>query len=202
MISYSIKLDSTKALGPPDNSALWVDGCDKNCAGCIYKAAHMGKVIKQTPEELAKFFINAGAPGIVISGGEPFLQAQQLYEMLVKIKERIDRYGVIVYSGNTYNELVEKAKADEGVKNLLSVTDVLIDGAYVDELNDDKRRFVGSSNQNVVKLSSFYSQEYLDEIYCYGERIVEFNVFFDTAIVTGVPTREQYKEIIEQTQEA
>ncbi len=45
----------------------------------------------------------------------------------------------------------------EGLAELLKYTDVLIDGEYIDELYDESRGIVGSSNQKIHFLTSFYN---------------------------------------------
>lgn len=89
--------------------------------------------------------------GITISGGEPFLQAPALAELIGLVRERED-LGVICYTGRTYEELRESIEAQP----LLEVIDLLIDGPYVLEL-DDGLPLRGSSNQRLVHLSGRYS---------------------------------------------
>ena len=45
----------------------------------------------------------------------------------------------------------------EGLAELLEYTDVLIDGEYIDELYDESRGIVGSSNQKIHFLTNFYN---------------------------------------------
>ena len=55
---------------------------------------------------------------------------------------------VWIYSGYTYEELLERAK------NILNYVDILVDGRYVDELKDYKLKFRGSSNQRVIDVQN------------------------------------------------
>ena len=68
---------------------------------------------------------------------------------------------MILFSGYTLEEILEDNF--EGSKDLLSYTDVLIDGEYIDELYDESRGFIGSSNQVVYFLIDFYTQEDFDK---------------------------------------
>lgn len=45
----------------------------------------------------------------------------------------------------------------EGLAELLKYTDVLIDGEYIDELYDESRGIVGSSNQEIHFFTNFYN---------------------------------------------
>ncbi len=71
--------------------------------------------------------------------------------------------GVIVYTGYLYEDL----QKDESAKKLLSQIDLLIDGPYIQEL-DDHMSLRGSSNQRVISLTDRY-KEHLNE-YGTGKR--------------------------------
>src|SRR5437870_6810731 len=58
---------------------------------------------------------------------------------------------VMVFSGYTLEEL--KAMCEPAVTDLLAHTDILVDGPYVRELPETRRRWIGSSNQRVHFLS-------------------------------------------------
>lgn len=60
---------------------------------------------------------------------------------------------VVTYTGYTYEQLLEMSKTDEGVKDLLEVTDILIDGPYVEEKRDLDLKYRGSSNQRIIILN-------------------------------------------------
>jgi anaerobic ribonucleoside-triphosphate reductase activating protein len=46
--------------------------------------------------------------------------------------------------------LCESEKNTEDTKELISLFDVLVDGAYVEELKDIRLKFRGSANQRVI----------------------------------------------------
>jgi len=110
------------------------------------------KRILLTPEELSKDIIYTDdIDGVTISGGEPFLQARNLLRLIELVRSQ-KNLGFILYSGYT---LAELRKMNNHVNRLLESIDVLIDGEYIEELNDDKG-LRGSSNQNVIFLSNRY----------------------------------------------
>lgn len=146
-------------LGPGDRFVIWVQGCNRNCPGCIAESSHAaGDGFRMTPAALALEILLSGAEGITISGGEPFLQAEALADTVVRVRRKKD-LGVIVYTGYLYEELSSVPGADR----LLAVTDLLIDGPYVREL-DDGLSLRGSSNQRVLPLTG----RYLDALGLYG----------------------------------
>ena len=58
------------------------------------------------------------------------------------------------YTGFVFDEktglLKESNKNTEWTKKLISYFDVLVDGAYIEELKDIRLKFRGSSNQRVI----------------------------------------------------
>jgi anaerobic ribonucleoside-triphosphate reductase activating protein len=86
--------------------------------------------------------------GVTFSGGEPFVQAAELAEVALAAHQA--GWDVVSYTGYTYEELLENN--DDGVKTLLSVSDILIDGRYVHERKSLKLQFRGSSNQRIIDM--------------------------------------------------
>jgi anaerobic ribonucleoside-triphosphate reductase activating protein len=139
-------------------------------------------------EELADALIRFGGEGVTVSGGEPFAQAEAVARVISLVRREID-YGVIVYSGYTFEELSERAGSDGNIARLLGEIDILIDGPYVAEL-DDGRPYRGSSNQRILPLTGRYDSV-LDSYYnesC-GRR-TEINIGLSGFTLTGVPSAE------------
>ncbi|MBR4513774.1 MAG: radical SAM protein [Lachnospiraceae bacterium] len=139
-----------KTLGPGDRIGIWVAGCQKNCPGCISPELQnkaYGRCF--STEAIMKVLMPYLSPGvgITLSGGEPFLYASGVARLL----DELNRYtkDVIVFTGYTIEELT--AMNDHEVERVLSYTGLLVDGAYIDELNDGKG-MRGSTNQKFVVL--------------------------------------------------
>ena len=62
---------------------------------------------------------------------------------------------VLVFTGYTYEELV--SMSNHSVDTLLKDTDLLVDGAFIQEEYDTERDWVGSKNQKVHFLSNAYN---------------------------------------------
>jgi anaerobic ribonucleoside-triphosphate reductase activating protein len=88
--------------------------------------------------------------GVTFSGGEPFLQADELAEVAQAAHEK--EWDVVTYTGFTYEELI--ADNNGGVKALLSASDILIDGKYIHELRSASLQFRGSSNQRIIDVAA------------------------------------------------
>ncbi len=150
---------ATDCLGPGMRFALWVQGCFQRCKNCIAQPLQdvTGGTLKSI-EELAGEIADSDIEGITISGGEPFLQAQGLAQLLKMVKQKRPELGVITFTGYLYESLKDEEKA---VK-FLSYIDVLVDGSYVDEL-DDNAPMRGSSNQRIMFLTNRYSPDDLPQ---------------------------------------
>lgn len=192
VIRYSNRANDCTVLGPGKRAVLWVHGCERDCPGCIghrYKGEEPGTWREASAEQLATWYASLDVDGLTISGGEPMLQAGELARMVGLIREKAD-CGVIVYTGYVYEELLELAKGNPGIRAFLGQIDLLIDGPYVQAL-DDGRPYVGSSNQRLIALTPRYEQD----IPAYYEqataRKIEIRLSEQGTIMMGVPAKEQ-----------
>jgi len=91
--------------------------------------------------------------GITFSGGEPFLWARELAVVGKAAAEK--GLNIMTYTGYTYEKLLEMAKTDLAVHDLLCVTNYLKDGPYVEEKRDLSLKFRGSSNQRIFDVTCY-----------------------------------------------
>ncbi len=174
--------DGVTKLGPGTRFVLWTQGCERRCKGCMTPMSQdrdSGRVMKVC--ELANIIIQSGRSGLTISGGEPFLQAEALYELVNLVRAKRD-IGIIVYTGYTLEEI--QNSEDSYMCNLLGEIDLLIDGPYIEELNDGMN-LRGSSNQRVIALTDRYKLD-VDK---YGSKKAEVELFLkeDRVVMVGVP---------------
>ena len=180
-------------LGPFERYCLWVSGCNRQCPGCISPESH--DMYAGTPMDtgaLAWEIISSGTEGITISGGEPFLQAEALYKLLQTVRRHRDM-GVIIYTGFMFEELQKLNYGPE----LLSLCDLVIDGPYIQEL-DDSKSLRGSSNQRVIPLTDRY-KPYLN---LYGTGLRQVQIFRDLPQEihrVGIPTASDYSNTNQPT---
>jgi anaerobic ribonucleoside-triphosphate reductase activating protein len=141
----------TKVLGPGLRAAIWVQGCPLHCRGCIAPGwIPFVPAMRLTPEAILQRLNLDELEGISLSGGEPMLQAAGLAELVRGARQRKD-LNIICFTGYRYEQLV-KDPPRTGVAELLAQIDVLIDGPYVEALNDSVG-LRGSSNQRVIHLT-------------------------------------------------
>lgn len=174
---------ASRTLGPGQRFVIWLQGCCFNCAGCVspdwipQKQASLAD-----PQKLADYILSVpGTEGLTVSGGEPMLQAAALGELFSYLRERRD-LSLICFSGFTLAQL--QAQADPAINQVLSLLDVLIDGLYVAELNDNQG-WRGSANQVVHFLSPRHRAE--AQLFTERKRDLEVHVRAETALMVGVP---------------
>lgn len=145
------RIPGITSLGPGRRYGLWVQGCRQSCPGCTTPKSRPlegGQMIDTSA--LAWEIVISKVDGITISGGEPFLQASALADLLKKVRD-LEDLGVIVYTGLIYEDLLKQ----EEYRDFLDKIDLLIDGPYIESL-DDGGSDRGSSNQRAILLSDRY----------------------------------------------
>ncbi|MDE6036611.1 MAG: anaerobic ribonucleoside-triphosphate reductase activating protein [Ruminococcus sp.] len=127
---------------------IFTQGCPHDCKGCHNPQTHdfNGGTLTDTEELLEKIKSNPLLDGVTFSGGEPFCQAHVLAGLGKEIKSL--GLNITTYTGYTFEELYNGNNPHWN--ELLSVTDILIDGKYVEELKDWTIKFRGSSNQRYI----------------------------------------------------
>ena len=180
---FDVCREGTHVLGPGSRYVIWTQGCEKRCPCCLTPESwdkEKGFVID--PIALASdIILSKHIDGITISGGEPFLQADSLSEVLEIVKALRPELTVIVYSGYTFEEL----KLNTNWCHLRDWSDVWIDGPYVQELNDGIG-LMGSNNQSIITLTNRLDP-YVD-IMRNGERKIQHIINADgTFTKIGVP---------------
>jgi len=76
------------------------------------------------------------------------MQAEALLDLAKEIKAR--GKDIVIFSGYTFEQLLEMGKSRPAVTELLSLCCLLIDGPFVIAQKDLSLRFRGSSNQRLL----------------------------------------------------
>lgn len=169
-------------LGPETRIALWSVGCSKACAGCanpeLWRAASDKRI---DDERLAAALIamaqRSGIRRVTFTGGDPFEQPESLACVLDLIRPHFD--DILVYTGYTLDELTEYAEGScktlagmpsdssetgeptrRSVRSALDLIDALVDGPYIESLNDGVCAMRGSSNQRVHLFNDALAEDY------------------------------------------
>ena len=136
--------------GPGIRYAVFVQGCPHGCPGCHNPETHAfeGGEVARVEALFKEFLKDPILKGITFSGGEPFCQAAALSRLAALVHEA--GKDVAVFTGYTYEQLIDMQ--DPGVKALLSETDLLIDGPFLEEQKNLELSFRGSENQRIIDM--------------------------------------------------
>lgn len=176
----------TSALGLGRRAVIWFQGCSLACPGCIAASMNAAPPVLLTTARLLADWVLAidGLDGLTLSGGDPFDQPlPALAEFLETVRSE-SVLGVMVYTGRTLRQW--ESHDDPAAARCLRAIDVLIDGPYVDQLNDGVG-WRGSSNQVVHRLGSRPAGADVAET---APRRLELRVAADGVVsLTGLPAR-------------
>lgn len=142
-----------EVLGPGKRVGIWFSGCPRRCKGCSNPELwEFQKRYKTSVEQIVALIsmINQSnvIDGFTITGGDPLFQPDDLQLLINEIKYISD--DILVYTGY---------KKEEVPVEYLNSIAVLIDGEYVEELNDNS--FLrGSNNQNIYILNKNFEKKY------------------------------------------
>lgn len=179
----------SKSLGPEQRALLWLQGCLKNCRGCITPEMRAVKTKEFVHAETMAGLIAEiqGCAGVTVIGGEPMLQVPALSLLFSLLKNKYKKT-TMVYTGYYIEELMQTD--DEKMTLLLDNTDILIDGPYVHSL-DYSQKWRGSENQRIHFLTEYYKQwQWVMDI---RKRDVEIHVNdYGQYMLLGIPTKELY----------
>jgi len=140
---------SSTLYGPLRACVLHTQGCLRNCPGCgntAFQDPYDGTAVSvpELLEQIRQAQEQYELDSLVISGGEPLLQAEPLRQLLQVVFPNLY---TILYTGHYYEKLlVNPAQAA-----CLNYIDLLIDGPYLRAL--PSAGWAGSCNQNHVLLS-------------------------------------------------
>jgi anaerobic ribonucleoside-triphosphate reductase activating protein len=156
LLSVAQIVPCTEAEGPGRRFALWFQGCPLRCPGCCNPEMlpFAGGLRLGVAEVLAQLDAATalGVEGITLLGGEPLAHAAGAAALARAARQRT--LTVMVFSGYTLEEA--QGLPDPAVRDLLAHTDILVDGPYVRELPETRRRWIGSANQRIHFLTDHY----------------------------------------------
>lgn len=130
--------------------ALFTQGCPFRCKNCFNPETHDFDSGKEYTTEVRDKIVSLTSKPYIrrfsILGGEPLVERniQELIILINLIKEKRPDIKIWLYTGNTYEKIIDK------YYDLLKLVDILIDGPFIDDLKDLRLRFRGSSNQRVI----------------------------------------------------
>lgn len=173
-------------LGPGKRLAIWIQGCDRKCNGCVSPELQTYEGTEYDVFYLANVFLRLitenSLDGITISGGEPFDQEEELLQLC----SLLTGVEIVVYSGYSAKELLENREDRIWNANI----SVLITGHYMIEF-DDNSPLRGSSNQEIIYRNEVVSQKYNNYLKSNLKRKQQFFVLDEHVYMAGIPSTGQ-----------
>ncbi|HSH36341.1 anaerobic ribonucleoside-triphosphate reductase activating protein [Schnuerera sp.] len=140
--------------GPGIRLVIFTQGCVHNCIGCHNPETHsfsngyymdIEKIVEMVKKDPL-------LDGITLSGGEPFHQGKVCGILAKKIKDM--NLNIVTYTGYTFENLIKEIDINDGWKELLFETDILIDGKFDIEKKSLLLKFRGSENQRIIDVKN------------------------------------------------
>ena len=131
---------------------LWVSGCTHCCDGCqnpeTWDLSSGIEFDKAAHDELFEALKPDYVSGITFSGGDPLhpFNREEILALAKELKEKMPEKTVWLYTGFLWEEVKDAID--------LSNIDVLVDGEFKQELNDNNLKWIGSSNQRIIDVQA------------------------------------------------
>ena len=145
------KNDFTAAPGV--SVTFYTQGCPHHCFGCHNPETWNFEGGKEfTPEVIDEILEALTANNIMrslaIQGGEPLCVENEFLTLLIvkTVKEKFPDVKIYIWTGYYFNSLPNTPY----IKQILELTDCLIDGPYIEEERDITLPMRGSRNQNII----------------------------------------------------
>ncbi len=141
--------------------SLFVSGCTHRCKGCFnpkqWDFAFGQPFTRETEDQILDALDNPYIAGLSLLGGEPLEPANQaaLRPFLERFRARFGATKTLwIYTGCVLETdlLAPSRWRTADTDAILRMTDVLVDGPFIEELKDISLRFRGSSNQRILRL--------------------------------------------------
>ena len=140
----------TDGPGGP-RTVVFFQGCENRCPGC--QNQHLwnpdgGREVEI--KDLAESMILLN-DRFTLSGGDPFLQPEALSELVLRLRSSGEHSHIIVYSGFRWDELTDPSHpAYPWINQIFENIDVLVDGRFIQELDNPFICYMGSRNQRAI----------------------------------------------------
>ena len=134
----------TTVDGPGFRTAIYLAGCRHRCPGCHNPQSwdpEAGRLM--TLDEIMQI-VREEDFDVTLTGGDPLYDPQSILVLAKAIRE--SGYGIWLYTGYTYGEILEQ----EDMKAVLPYLDAVVDGPYVESLRNPDLQFRGSTNQRII----------------------------------------------------
>jgi len=138
--------------GPGLRYTVFTQGCVLHCTGCHNPDTwdHNGGTEISIDFIINDMLSNKLIDGLTLSGGEPFEQAAECAQIAAAAVK--NGLSVWIFTGKTFEELRKEAAADTAAGKLMALTNVLVDGRFIEKDRTLSLKWCGSKNQQVLDM--------------------------------------------------
>ena len=131
-------------------TVIWTQGCPHHCPGCHNPETHdfKGGFLRDVDDVIEEIKNVPLQDGITLSGGDPLSQIEPCLKIAKWCQE--NNLNVWCYTGYKIEDLLERAKKEKNLRELLENVDVLVDSPFILELRSFEVPFRGSKNQRLI----------------------------------------------------
>ncbi len=141
---------------------LFVSGCTNRCPSCFqpetWDFCYGQPFTAETEEKILAMLAPSYIHGLTLLGGDPFEPENQraLLPFLKRVREVYPNKSIWAFSGFTWEEMHTPGAypCTEVTEEMLSLTDVLIDGRFIEAQKNISLRFRGSENQRIIDVDN------------------------------------------------
>lgn len=141
------------AAAPGISVTFYTQGCPHHCPGCHNPETWDFKGGKEFTSEVLDEMLEALTANniirsLAIQGGEPLCVENEFLTLLIikTVKEKFPDVKIYIWTGYYLNSLPNTPY----IKQILELTDCLIDGPYIEDERDITLPMRGSRNQNII----------------------------------------------------
>lgn len=151
-----------ETLGPGKRIVVWTCGCTKGCQGCanpeLWDAdAGLDVAIDKLAAMLLEMSERSGITRLTLTGGDPLEQPEELLGLLRKVRPQFT--DILVYTGYAIDEAAASI-GQSAFEELKGLADALMDGPYIEPLNDGVCALRGSTNQQLHLFNEGLREDY------------------------------------------
>lgn len=153
--------------GPGLRFTVFTQGCKHNCPGCHNPGTHdfNGGYEMDVNDIISEIKKNPLLDGVTLSGGDPMFQVEESLKLAKEVKKL--GLNVMLYTGFTFERIIEMAKVNPSYKEILNYLDYLVDGPFILKLRDLSLQFRGSQNQRIIDVPHYLQTNEIKAIELY-----------------------------------
>lgn len=150
---------------------LWVSGCSLHCPGCQNQEAQYPDAGKPfCDSSLVELMAALNKPyiaGLTVSGGHPLepYNCIGVYKILHQVRTALPSKTIWLYTGYRWEDALRMNFDEISPREVISMCDVVVDGAYEADNRDITLAWRGSSNQRVIDVQESLKQNKV-VLYC------------------------------------